>query len=162
MCAATLAEGTTIIENAAREPEIVNCAEASSIHWVRKLRGQGTNRIVIEGVERLGGGVFAYCGSYRNRYFPGGGDNIFAAKLSAVTRSPRMLLDAVCWRNCVTLERTSKSAKTGLAWICMANVRRLLTFRAAPHPAFPDRYAGPIHAVEPGGRRDRIHHRNGL
>ena len=26
----------------------------------------------------------------------------------------------------------------------------------------PDRYAGPVHAVEPGGRRDRVYHRNGL
>ncbi len=40
--------------------------------------------------------------------------------------------------------------ETGLAWICMANVRRLLTYVPAAS-GIPDRYAGPVHAVEPGG-----------
>ncbi|MDU7284149.1 MAG: UDP-N-acetylglucosamine 1-carboxyvinyltransferase [Escherichia coli] len=57
MCAATLAEGTTIIENAAREPEIVDTANFL-ITLGAKISGQGTDRIVIEGVERLGGGVY--------------------------------------------------------------------------------------------------------
>ncbi len=56
MCATT-AEGTTIIENAAREPEIVDTANFL-ITLGAKISGQGTDRIVIEGVERLGGGVY--------------------------------------------------------------------------------------------------------
>ncbi len=40
-----------------------------------------------------------------------------------------------------------------IAWICMANVRRLLTY-VPRRIRIPDRYAGPVHAVEPGGRRD--------
>ncbi|STJ09125.1 UDP-N-acetylglucosamine L-carboxyvinyltransferase [Escherichia coli] len=76
MCAATLAEGTTIIENAAREPEIVDTANFL-ITLGAKISGQGTDRIVIEGVERLGGGVYRVLpGSYRNRYFPGGGGDL--------------------------------------------------------------------------------------
>ncbi len=51
------AEGTTIIENAAREPEIVDTANFL-ITLGAKISGQGTDRIVIEGVERLGGGVY--------------------------------------------------------------------------------------------------------
>ena len=52
MCAATLAEGTTIIENAAREPEIVDTANFL-IALGAKITGQGTDRITIEGVERF-------------------------------------------------------------------------------------------------------------
>jgi UDP-N-acetylglucosamine 1-carboxyvinyltransferase len=54
MMAATLAEGTTIIENAAREPEVVDlaaCLEAMGA----KIQGAGSDVIKIEGVERLHG-----------------------------------------------------------------------------------------------------------
>ncbi|WP_270407301.1 UDP-N-acetylglucosamine 1-carboxyvinyltransferase [Paenibacillus timonensis] len=54
MMAATLAEGTTIIENAAKEPEIVDLANyLNSMGAV--VRGAGTGMIRIEGVERLHG-----------------------------------------------------------------------------------------------------------
>jgi UDP-N-acetylglucosamine 1-carboxyvinyltransferase len=58
MMAATLAEGTTTIENAAREPEIVDLAEVL-IAMGAKIAGAGTDRIVIEGVERLHGATHA-------------------------------------------------------------------------------------------------------
>jgi UDP-N-acetylglucosamine 1-carboxyvinyltransferase len=54
MMAATLAEGTTIIENAAREPEIIDLAKALRFMGAR-IEGAGTDTVVIEGVERLGG-----------------------------------------------------------------------------------------------------------
>jgi UDP-N-acetylglucosamine 1-carboxyvinyltransferase len=54
MMAATLAEGTTILENAAREPEIVDLAELL-IKMGARISGHGTDRIVIEGVEKLHG-----------------------------------------------------------------------------------------------------------
>ncbi len=54
LMAATLAKGTTVIKNAAREPEIVDLA-----HCLQKMgahiSGEGTSEITIEGVERLGG-----------------------------------------------------------------------------------------------------------
>ncbi len=53
MSAATLAEGTTIIENAAREPEIVDTANFLNALGA-KITGQGSDRITIEGVQRLG------------------------------------------------------------------------------------------------------------
>ncbi|MGL5433550.1 MAG: UDP-N-acetylglucosamine 1-carboxyvinyltransferase, partial [Plesiomonas shigelloides] len=56
MSAATLATGTTVIENAAREPEIVDTADFLNTLGA-KITGAGTDRITIEGVERLGGGV---------------------------------------------------------------------------------------------------------
>jgi UDP-N-acetylglucosamine 1-carboxyvinyltransferase len=52
MMAATLAEGTTILKNAAREPEIVNLADVL-IAMGAKIRGAGTDVIVIDGVRSL-------------------------------------------------------------------------------------------------------------
>jgi len=54
MMAATLAEGTTVLENAAREPEVVDLANLL-IKMGARISGHGTDRIVIEGVDRLHG-----------------------------------------------------------------------------------------------------------
>jgi UDP-N-acetylglucosamine 1-carboxyvinyltransferase len=56
MMAATLADGTTVIENAAQEPEIVDLANYLNAMGA-KVRGAGTGTIKIEGVERLHGAV---------------------------------------------------------------------------------------------------------
>jgi UDP-N-acetylglucosamine 1-carboxyvinyltransferase len=52
MMAATLAKGTTVIENAAREPEVIDLAEMLRAMGAR-IEGAGTSRIEIEGVEEL-------------------------------------------------------------------------------------------------------------
>ena len=54
LMAAVLAHGTTVIENAAREPEVVDLA-ACLIKMGAKIEGAGTSRIVVTGVARLGG-----------------------------------------------------------------------------------------------------------
>ena len=54
MMAATLAEGTTLIENAAREPEVVDLANCLNAMGAR-VSGAGTDIITVEGVERLHG-----------------------------------------------------------------------------------------------------------
>ena len=54
MMAATLAEGTTLIENAAREPEVVDLAGCLNAMGA-KIRGAGSDTITVEGVERLNG-----------------------------------------------------------------------------------------------------------
>ncbi len=54
LMAATLAEGETVLENAAQEPEVPDLAEML-IHMGAKIEGQGTNRIRIQGVEKLHG-----------------------------------------------------------------------------------------------------------
>ncbi|MGB3741588.1 MAG: UDP-N-acetylglucosamine 1-carboxyvinyltransferase [Castellaniella sp.] len=54
LMAATLAEGRTVLENAAREPEVVDLARAL-IAMGAHIEGHGTDRIVIEGVDRLHG-----------------------------------------------------------------------------------------------------------
>lgn len=57
MMAATLAEGTTVLENAAREPEVVDLAEML-IKMGAHISGHGTDRIVIEGVKSLHGTAY--------------------------------------------------------------------------------------------------------
>jgi UDP-N-acetylglucosamine 1-carboxyvinyltransferase len=57
MMAATLAQGTTIIENAAREPEVVDLANFLNTMGA-KITGHGTDTIVIDGVDTLTGGSY--------------------------------------------------------------------------------------------------------
>ncbi|RBO82678.1 MULTISPECIES: UDP-N-acetylglucosamine 1-carboxyvinyltransferase [Marinomonas] len=57
LMAATLAEGQTILENAAREPEVVDLAECL-IAMGAKITGHGTDTIVIDGVESLNGTTY--------------------------------------------------------------------------------------------------------
>ena len=54
LMAATLAQGTTVIENAAREPEVVDLANMLNLMGA-KISGAGTSEIIIEGVENLSG-----------------------------------------------------------------------------------------------------------
>ena len=54
LMAATLARGTTVIDNAAREPEIVDLAQCLR-KMGAQIEGEGTSRITVQGVDRLGG-----------------------------------------------------------------------------------------------------------
>jgi UDP-N-acetylglucosamine 1-carboxyvinyltransferase len=63
MMAASLARGETVLENAAREPEIVNLAECLNLMGA-KISGAGTSTIVIQGVDSLSG---ATCGIIPDR-----------------------------------------------------------------------------------------------
>jgi UDP-N-acetylglucosamine 1-carboxyvinyltransferase len=56
LMAAALAEGETVLENAAQEPEITDLADML-IAMGAKIEGHGTSRIRIQGVEKLGGGT---------------------------------------------------------------------------------------------------------
>ena len=58
LMAATLARGTTVLKNAAREPEIVDLAQCLRKMGAR-IEGEGTDTITIEGVDRLGGATHA-------------------------------------------------------------------------------------------------------
>jgi UDP-N-acetylglucosamine 1-carboxyvinyltransferase len=58
LMAATLAEGTTVLENAAREPEVVDLARCLTAMGAR-IAGAGSDRITIEGVARLSGATHA-------------------------------------------------------------------------------------------------------
>ncbi|WP_237386555.1 UDP-N-acetylglucosamine 1-carboxyvinyltransferase [Xenorhabdus sp. Sc-CR9] len=134
MTAATLAEGTTIIENAAREPEIEDTANFLNTLGA-KISGAGTDRIVIEGVERLGGGVY--------RILPDRietGTFLVAAAISrgkVVCHNAKSdTLDAVLAK----LREAGADIKVGEDWISLdmhGQRPKAVTFRTAPHPGFP-------------------------
>ena len=134
MMAATLAEGTTIIENAAREPEVVDLANMLK-KMGAKIEGAGTDRIVVEGVQQLQGCEYAVCpdrietGSYLAAAVMTGG-------CIRATHTDPKLLDAVLLK----FLEMGAAVSTGEDWIevDMAGKRpRAVSFRTLPHPAFP-------------------------
>ena len=134
MMAATLAEGTTIIENAAREPEVVDLANMLK-KMGANIEGAGTDRIVIEGVEALTGCEYAVCpdrietGSYLAAAVVTGG------RIRATHTDPK-LLDAVLLK----FLEMGALVSTGEDWIeidMQGKRPRAVSFRTLPHPAFP-------------------------
>jgi UDP-N-acetylglucosamine 1-carboxyvinyltransferase len=133
MMAATLAAGTTRIENAAREPEVVDLADCLNAMGAR-VRGAGSDVITIEGVERLHGA--------RYRVMP---DRIetgtFLAAAAATGGSIRLtgarpdILDSVLEK----LREAGAVIETGRDWIALRTNGALnaVTVRTAPYPAFP-------------------------
>ncbi|MGS2743135.1 UDP-N-acetylglucosamine 1-carboxyvinyltransferase [Halomonas sp. LS-001] len=134
LMAATLAEGTTVLENAAREPEIVDLAECL-IKMGANIRGHGTDTIVIEGVERLHG-----C---QHDVMPDRietGTFLVAAAMNRgrvrVTRTRADILEAVLAK----LEEAGASITAGDDWIELdmhGKRPKAVNLRTAPYPAFP-------------------------
>jgi UDP-N-acetylglucosamine 1-carboxyvinyltransferase len=134
LMAATLAEGETIIDNAAKEPEVVDLAECL-IAMGAKITGHGTDTIRVEGVERLNGCDFSVLpdrietGTYLVAAAATGG--------SITVKDTRPdILEAVL----VKLEEAGAQIETGPDWIKldMAGKRpKAVTIKTAPYPAFP-------------------------
>jgi len=133
MMAACLAEGTTVIENAAREPEVVDLAQCLSAMGA-KIKGAGSDVITIEGVSRLHGA------SHR----------IMADRIETGT----FLAAAAATGGSVTLHGTSPGtleavleklresgadlrAENGTLSLAMRDRPRGVNVRTAPYPAFP-------------------------
>ncbi|WP_150138243.1 UDP-N-acetylglucosamine 1-carboxyvinyltransferase [Candidatus Enterovibrio escicola] len=134
MSAATLAVGITVIENAAREPEIVDCAKFLNVLGA-KITGVGSNTITIEGVERLGGGYHEVVadrietGTFLVAGAVSGGNVICR------NTSPK-LLESVLSK----LEEAGAAIESGDDWISLEMTNRALkavNIRTAPHPGFP-------------------------
>lgn len=134
MMAATLAKGTTVIENAAREPEVVDLAGCLNRMGAR-VNGAGTDTVVIEGVERLCGIHYDVLpdrietGTYLVAVAMAGG----RAKVKD-TRPD--LLEAVL----IKLEEAGARVNTGKDWIELDMARqrpRAVKVRTAPYPGFP-------------------------
>ena len=133
MMAACLAEGETIIENAAREPEVVDLANCL-VSMGARISGAGTDVIRIQGVDRLHGATHSIMpdrietGTYLCAAAVTGGDvrltRTSAAYLDTVVDK---LMDAGCE---ITVERDA---------IRLVAPRRLkaVSLRTAPYPAFP-------------------------
>ncbi|MGM1051463.1 MAG: UDP-N-acetylglucosamine 1-carboxyvinyltransferase [Pseudomonadota bacterium] len=134
LMAATLADGTTVLENAAREPEVIDLAECL-IKMGAKIRGHGSDTIVIEGVERLHG---AYHDVMPDRIETG--TFLVAAALSRgrvkVRRTRADVLEAVIAK----LEEAGAEITSGDDWIALdmhGKRPRPVNIRTAPYPAFP-------------------------
>jgi UDP-N-acetylglucosamine 1-carboxyvinyltransferase len=134
MMAAALADGVTVIENAAREPEVVDLANYLNAMGA-KVRGAGTDTLEIEGVERLTGTAYDVLpdrietGTYLVAAAMTGG------RVKLKNTSPE-LLEAVL----IKLEEAGAEVTTGPNWISlsMAGERpRAVKVRTAPYPAFP-------------------------
>ena len=134
MMAASLAKGTTIIENAAKEPEIVDLADCIN-SLGGKIYGAGTDTLTIEGVENLSGG--RYCvlpdrietGTYLVAAAMTGG----RIKLKDTRPS---LLEAVLDK----LREAGAIIETGEDWISLDMQGRrpkAVDIYTAPYPAFP-------------------------
>jgi UDP-N-acetylglucosamine 1-carboxyvinyltransferase len=134
MMAAALAQGTTIIENAAQEPEVIDLANCI-IAMGGKIDGAGTNTITIEGVERLHG---THYDVLPDRIETGTflvGAAITGGRVTAKRARPKTL-DAVLAK----LEEAGAHINTGDDWIEVdMNGRRprAVDITTAPYPAFP-------------------------
>jgi len=134
MMAATLADGVTIIENAAREPEVIDLANFL-IAMGAKISGAGTDTISIEGVEKLTG--------TRYRVLPDRietGTYLVAAAISGgrikVKDTEPKLLDAVIDK----LREAGADITCGDDWIELdmhGKRPKAVNIRTAPFPAFP-------------------------
>ncbi len=133
MMAATLAHGETLLENAAREPEVVNLAE-SLIEMGARIEGHGTDLIRIEGVERLSGAEVAVIADRIEAatYLTAG--LITGGEVTVERVNPGML-DAFLAR----VRDAGATVETGHDWIrCKAEGRlRGVNIQTSPHPGFP-------------------------
>ncbi|MBK1672524.1 UDP-N-acetylglucosamine 1-carboxyvinyltransferase [Ectothiorhodospira shaposhnikovii] len=134
LMAATLAEGVTIIENAAREPEVVDLANCLKAMGAR-VSGAGTDTITVEGVPNLSGceytvladrietGTFLVAGA------------MTGGRVRTRDTAPKTL-DAVL----VKLEEAGAHINVGEDWIELdmrGRRPRAVSLRTAPYPAFP-------------------------
>ena len=144
MMAAVLAEGTTTIENAAREPEIVDLANCLNT-WGAKIVGAGTSTLVIEGVDKLSGGAFRVMpdrietGTYLAAAAATGG------KVKVKQTDPSTL-EAVLLK----LEETGAMITVGDDWIeldMQGRRAKAVSLKTAPYPAFPTDMQAQLTAV---------------
>ena len=143
MLAATLAEGLTIIENAAKEPHIVDLANFLNSMGA-EIMGAGTDVIKIRGVERLSGGSYSIipdqieAGTYMTAVAAAGGEvlirNVIPKHLECITaKLLEMGVDVEERDDAVLVRRHGKLTRT--------NVKTL------PYPGFPTDMQPQIAAV---------------
>jgi UDP-N-acetylglucosamine 1-carboxyvinyltransferase len=134
MMAAVLAQGTTVIENAAQEPEVIDLANCLNAMGA-KIEGAGTSTLIIEGVERLSGtsyevlpdrietGTFLVAGA------------ITGGKITCKRARPKTL-DSVLNK----LEDAGAHINTGEDWIELdmrGRRPKAVNVTTAPYPEFP-------------------------
>ena len=134
LMAASLAEGKTIIENAAREPEVIDLANCL-IEMGANIKGAGTDQIVIEGVEQLNGASFSVMpdrvevGTYLTAVAMTGG------RVKIKSAKPEYLSSVI-----LKLELTGAEITLGDDWveIYMGKSKpKAISLTTGPYPSFP-------------------------
>ncbi|BCB25531.1 UDP-N-acetylglucosamine 1-carboxyvinyltransferase [Sulfurimicrobium lacus] len=133
MMAAVLAEGTTVLENAAREPEVVDLAECLKAMGA-DIEGAGSDVITIHGVERLHGASY----SVMPDRIEAGTFLVAAAATQGKVKLRNIrpdIFDAVLEK----LRDAGATIETGADWVSleMHNPIKSVSIRTAPYPAFP-------------------------
>jgi len=138
MMAATLADGITVIENAAREPEIVDLANCL-LSMGAKISGAGTKTLTIEGVSELRGSEY--------RVMPDRietGTFLVAAavtqgKIKCLNTDPSAMEAVLSKLTEAGAEITTGANSAGEQWIelSMSQKPKAVNVKTAPHPAFP-------------------------
>ena len=143
LMAASLANGTTILENAAREPEVGDLAELL-VKMGAKITGIGTDRLVIEGVDKLHGAEHSVipdrieAGTFLCAVAAAGGEIL-------VKHCRPGTLDAVI----VKLQEAGLKMEVGPDWIkaSMSGRPKAVSFRTSEYPAFPTDMQAQLMAV---------------
>jgi UDP-N-acetylglucosamine 1-carboxyvinyltransferase len=134
MMAAALAQGQTIIQNAAREPEVEDLAHFLNALGA-KISGAGTSTIVIDGVSHLGGGHYHVMPDRIETGTYLAAATITQGKIKLKNTRPDILESVL-----LKLEETGAQIDTGPDWISlnMNGLRpRAVNLSTAPYPAFP-------------------------
>ncbi len=134
MMAAVLADGITVLENAAREPEVEDLANCLN-SWGAKVSGAGSDTITIEGVEQLGGGPYSILPDRIET-----GTYLVAAAITSgkvkVRHTEPKILSAVLSK----LEEAGAKIEVGKDWISLDMLGKrpkAVSLSTSPYPAFP-------------------------
>ncbi|HUX74514.1 MAG TPA: UDP-N-acetylglucosamine 1-carboxyvinyltransferase [Steroidobacteraceae bacterium] len=134
MMAAALADGQSVLENAAREPEVVDLANFLNAMGA-KIRGAGSDKIVVDGVRRLNGTSYEVLPDRIET-----GTYLVAAAITGghirVKNTRPEHLDAVIGK----LQEAGAAVASGDTWIevdMRGRRPRAVDIRTAPYPAFP-------------------------
>src|SRR5690606_22125619 len=134
LMAATLARGQTVIQHAARDPQVVGLAECL-IAMDAQIKGHGTDTITVDGVKRLHGATYSVMPDRieTGTFLVAGAATRGRVKLKDTDPS---ILEAVLLK----LEEAGAQIDTGKNWVSLdmkGNRARAVNLRTAPYPAFP-------------------------
>lgn len=144
LMAATIADGITVIENAAREPEVTDLANML-VKMGAKIDGIGSDTLTVHGVESLHGCTHAVVADRIET-----GSYLAAAAMTGgrvrTTHTDPSLLDAVL----IKFKQMGAVVTTGTDWIeldMQGHRPKAISFKTAPHPAFPTDMQAQLMAV---------------
>ena len=160
MMAASLAEGETILENAAREPEVVDLAQfliAMGAKITRRRHRHDRHRGRRAPARHQ---LRSAARSHRGRHLPRRRRDHRRPRAGAAMPGPST--STRCWASCARRAPTSIRGDDFVEVDMRGRRPRSVDIRTAPYPAFPDRHAGAVRGAEHGRGRRRHDRRDDL